>query len=170
MAFDQRSQHDLKAEGDGARLRSPCGPDPMTLEQDGRRLATLARASSIETWTSGPAFVFVMLKGGAQHAFVVSDPADGAADEEAAERGEIGLSQPPVLLHPRQPVCGVTPSRQRAPAARPRALRPARSLFARIALRMSIDARRSRRPSRLYSRSRDPGGYFQCADGACRRA
>ena len=48
-----------------------------------------------------------MLKGGAQHAFMVSDPADGAADEEAAELGEIGLGQPLVLLHPRQPAFAV---------------------------------------------------------------
>jgi len=50
----------------------------------------------------------VVLKCGAQHAFVVSDPADGPADEEAAELGEIGVGQPLVFRHPGQPAFAIT--------------------------------------------------------------
>ena len=41
---------------------------------------------------------------------MVAYPADGPADEEAAEFGEIGIGQPIVLLHPRQPAFAVARS------------------------------------------------------------
>jgi hypothetical protein len=43
---------------------------------------------------------------------MVSDPAGGPADEEAAELGEIGIGQPLVLLHPGQPAFAVTRSQR----------------------------------------------------------
>jgi hypothetical protein len=89
---DQRSQHDLKAEGDGARLRRLAA----RAHDRSRMGVALRHVGARQCLEGGPPVRprVVVLKGGAQHAFVVSDPADGPADEEAAELGEIGLGQP----------------------------------------------------------------------------